>query len=91
VPDDFTFADDLGPAKVIHFIANAGGVICAAMELHGAAQGAAFQAIEERIRANTEAVIEDAKRRGVLHHEAGVDLALRRVRAAMSLKRCSIF
>lgn len=73
------------------FIANAGGVICAAMEYRGATQGAAFQAIEERIRANTEAVIDDSKRRTILHREAGVALAMARVGKAMSLRRWSIF
>ena len=45
-----------GVLQVPDFIANAGGVICAALEYHGATQAAAFQAIEERIRANTDQV-----------------------------------
>lgn len=73
------------------FIANAGGVICAAMEYHGATQAAAFDAIAERIRANTEAVLEQAERRGVLVREAAVELAQARVRRAMSFRRWSIF
>jgi glutamate dehydrogenase (NAD(P)+) len=89
-----------GAARTLHergvlyvpdFIANAGGVICAAMEYHGATQGAAFDAIEERIRANTEAVIADSRSRGVLPSQAAVELATLRVRKAMSLRRWSIF
>ncbi len=69
------------------FIANAGGVICAAMEYAGATQTAAFQAIEEKIRANTEAVLAAAKARGILPRAAAVELATTRVRAAMATRR----
>lgn len=69
------------------FIANAGGVICAAMEYAGATQTAAFQAIEEKIRANTAAVLEAAGRRGMLPRAAAVELATARVTAAMGLRR----
>jgi glutamate dehydrogenase (NAD(P)+) len=31
------------------FIANAGGVICAAMEYHGASEGMVMQAIDEKL------------------------------------------
>jgi glutamate dehydrogenase (NAD(P)+) len=80
-----------GVVCVPDFIANAGGVICAAMEWHGATQAAAFAAIEERIRANTEAVLEASARRGVLPRQAAVDLAAERVRRAMATRRWSIF
>jgi glutamate dehydrogenase (NAD(P)+) len=72
------------------FIANAGGVICAAMEHAGATRAAAFDAIAERIRANTEAVLGEAKSRGCLPREAAEAIAVRRVRAAMELRRFSI-
>jgi len=80
-----------GVVCVPDFIANAGGVICAAMEYHGATESAAFQAIEEKIRANTEQVLEQSRRRGVLPRQAAVDLAQGRVRKAMGLRRWSIF
>jgi glutamate dehydrogenase (NAD(P)+) len=80
-----------GVVYVPDFIANAGGVICAAMEYHGATKGAAFDVIAERIRANTEAVLEDALRREVMPSQAAHDLAASRVRSAMQLKRWSIF
>lgn len=79
-----------GVTVVPDFIANAGGVICAAMEYAGATQRAAFDAIAEKIRANTDAVLREAKAQGRLPREAAVDLATRRVREAMSLRRFSI-
>ena len=88
-----------GAEKILHergvlvipdFIANAGGVICAAMEYAGATRSAAFAAIEEKIRANTEAVLAEVKAKGVLPREAAVNLASRRVRQAMELRRFPI-
>ena len=49
-----------GVLIVPDFIANAGGVICAAMEYQGASESAVFAAIEEKIRRNTEQVLETA-------------------------------
>ena len=79
-----------GVLVVPDFIANAGGVICAAMEYAGATRSAAFAAIEEKIRANTEAVLAEVKAKGMLPREAAVNLASRRVRQAMELRRFSI-
>lgn len=79
-----------GVMIVPDFIANAGGVICAAMEYRGATQAAAFQAIEEKIRVNTAAVLAGVKTRQVLPRRAAVDLATDRVRAAMRYRRFSI-
>jgi len=73
------------------FIANAGGVICAASEYAGATKAAAFAAIEEKIRGNTERVLEESRRRGVTPREAAVALAAGRVRRAMRFRRWSIF
>ncbi len=73
------------------FIANAGGVICAAMEYAGATQSLAFQAIEERIRANVESVLAASKAQKILPRRAGLDLAARRVKQAMGYRRFSIF
>ncbi len=79
-----------GVVVVPDFIANAGGVICAAMEYAGATQAAAFEAIAERIRANTDAVLRASKSDGVLPREAAGALAVGRVRQAMSCRRFSI-
>ena len=85
-----------GAEKVLHekgvlvvpdFVANAGGVICGAMEYVGATQRAAFDAIAEKIRANTEAVLAASKRDRVLPRIAALDLATARVRAAMKTRR----
>jgi glutamate dehydrogenase (NAD(P)+) len=73
------------------FIANAGGVICAAMEYHGSTQRGAFDAIEERIRDNTRAVLDEVERGRVLPSAAARELALQRVRTAMKLRRWSIY
>ena len=71
-----------GVLCVPDFIANAGGVICAAVEYHGGTETQAFASIEERIRENTRAVLVEARRRGVLPRAAAVDLARARVQAA---------
>jgi glutamate dehydrogenase (NAD(P)+) len=73
------------------FIANAGGVICAAMEYHGASEGTVLQTIEEKLRRNTRLVLEEATQRNISPREASVELALARVRKAMSYRRYSLF
>ena len=78
-----------GVLVVPDFIANAGGVICAAVEYHGGSQAMAFQLIEEKIRTNTESVLEEAKRKGGAPREAAVALAEQRVRKAMGYHRWS--
>lgn len=69
------------------FIANAGGVICAAVEYHGGTQTTAFQMIEEKIRVNTHLVLEETAKRRVLPREAAVALAEQRVQKAMTYRR----
>jgi glutamate dehydrogenase (NAD(P)+) len=80
-----------GVLNVPDFIANAGGVICAAVEYHGGSEAQALASIEEKIRVNTEAVLEQTQRRGVLPRQAAVDLAVERVERAMAWRRWSIF
>jgi len=80
-----------GVVCVPDFIANAGGVICAAMEYAGATQAAAFESIADKIRTNTQQVLEDAKQRDVLPRRAAKDLAARRVETAMGMRRWAIF
>ena len=76
-----------GVLVVPDFIANAGGVICASMEYRGSTQHAAFEYIDERIRANTRAVLEESLRDKALPRAVAVALAERRVRTAMQLRR----
>jgi glutamate dehydrogenase (NAD(P)+) len=76
-----------GILSVPDFIANAGGVICAAVEYHGGTQKAAFETLEEKIRANTAEVLSLAARDGVLTRQAAVQMAGARVRRAMATRR----
>jgi glutamate dehydrogenase (NAD(P)+) len=78
-----------GVLVVPDFIANAGGVICAAMEYRGATQAAAFAAIEEKVRANTGAVLDAVRARRVSPRRAAIDLAIAQVKRAMSYRRFS--
>jgi glutamate dehydrogenase (NAD(P)+) len=80
-----------GVLCVPDFIANAGGVICAAMEYAGATQTAAFSAIEEKIRGNTQAVLEGARETKRLPREVAVELAMTRVKKVMAMRRWSTF
>ncbi|MDH5299050.1 MAG: Glu/Leu/Phe/Val dehydrogenase [Desulfobulbaceae bacterium] len=73
------------------FIANAGGVICAAMEYHGASRTAAFETIAEKIRANTEQVLKKMVCKKTLPRDAALQLARQRLTAAMATRRWSIF
>lgn len=78
-----------GVLAVPDFIANAGGVICGAVEYAGGSQRQAFETIDEKIRANTREVLEDARRSGTPPREAAEALAKRRVRVASSYQRWS--
>jgi len=69
------------------FIANAGGVICAATEVAGGRKRDAFAAIDEKIRANTAEMLERADRDAVPPREAAVQMARERVDAAMHYTR----
>ncbi len=73
------------------FIANAGGVICAAMEYAKASEAAAFQTIEEKIRANLAEVLDTVKADALLPREAARHLAEARVRRAMAHRRWTLF
>jgi glutamate dehydrogenase (NAD(P)+) len=82
---------DRGVLVIPDFIANAGGVICAAMEYHGATQSAAIAAIEEKKRANTAAVLDAVTAKRLLPRQAALDLATGRIRQAMAYRRFTIF
>lgn len=76
-----------GILSIPDFIANAGGVICAAVEYHGGTQGQAFQTIDEKVRHNVDRVLSEAKRQDCLPRAAAVALATARVRRAMEYRR----
>jgi glutamate dehydrogenase (NAD(P)+) len=79
-----------GVLCVPDFIANAGGVICAAMEYHGSTQAAAMQTIEEKVRRNTTMVLEAAREHRILPRQAAMEMAEQRIRRAMSFRRYSL-
>ena len=79
-----------GVIVVPDFVANAGGVICAAMEYQGATRSAAFAAITEKISANTAAVLHGSQQRTVPPREAATAIAGERVRDAMRCRRFGI-
>lgn len=80
-----------GVLCVPDFIANAGGVICAAMEYHGSTETAALQSIQEKLRRNTRLVLERARDEGISPRQAAVALAEQRVRKAMDGRRFGLF
>jgi len=86
-PDAERTLEARGVLVVPDFIANAGGVICAAVEYRGGTQRAAFDYIDERIRTNTRAVIEESRRSKMPPRAAAQAIAKRTVRSAMEMRR----
>lgn len=80
-----------GVLVVPDFIANAGGVICAAMEYAGASESAALECIAEKLRCNTEEVLEQVAKQGVLPRDAAMEMAAARVKQAMGFRRWNLF
>ena len=75
-----------GVLCVPDFIANAGGVICAAVEYRGGTRGQAFTEIAERIRANIVELL-DRTATGVLPRTAAEEMARARLDLGRSLRR----
>jgi glutamate dehydrogenase/leucine dehydrogenase len=69
------------------FIANAGGVICAAVEFHGGSEAGALSTIAEKIDGNVREVLAAAKRAGTMPRQAALAIAQGRVAAAMEFRR----
>jgi glutamate dehydrogenase/leucine dehydrogenase len=69
------------------FIANAGGVICGAVEYAGGTKADAMRAIDERIRSNTRAMLERAEADDSSPRSAAMTITRRRIVEAMSLRR----
>lgn len=90
----------LGAEKILHergvlclpdFIANAGGVICGAMEYHGGWKGLVFDVVAEKIRANIDEMLRRVKSEGRLPREVATDMALAILHKAMATRRWSIY
>ena len=79
-----------GVLVVPDFVANAGGVICGAMEYRGHSEIMTMQVIEEKLRHNTRLVLENAAAKEILPREAAVDLAVQRLKRAMGYRRFSL-
>jgi len=73
------------------FIANAGGVICAAVEYRGGTEHEALEVIEEKLKRNTRLVLEAATNDHLLPREAATQMALERIKKAAGFKRWAIF
>jgi glutamate dehydrogenase (NAD(P)+) len=80
-----------GVLYIPDFIANAGGVICAAMEYENASERVAFDTIAEKVSFNTEQVLAAAKKEQITPRNAAINLAVARVEKAMTTRRWSIF
>lgn len=65
------------------FVANAGGVICAAVEYHQGSQAQALSTIEEKIRANLDEVLARAHAGQLTPRDVAVDISRERVMRAM--------
>jgi glutamate dehydrogenase (NAD(P)+) len=78
-----------GIVCVPDFVANAGGVICGSVEYHGGTKSTAFQEIEEKLKENTLAVLDRAKRTKLTPRAAALELAKERVKEAMSYRRAN--
>ena len=75
-----------GILNIPDFIANAGGVICAAVEFRGGSESQVMETIEEKIRTNTLEILERSKKENLLPREAAVKMACNRIRKAMSYR-----
>ena len=85
------FLHKKGIVNVPDFIANAGGVICGAMEYRGSNEAAVFAAIEEKVRRNTKLILDAALGNDISPRRAALDLAHARVKKAMSYRRWTVF
>ncbi len=85
-PEAESILHQRGVVLVPDFIANAGGVICAAVEYHGGTQSAAFAQIAEKIRGNSQEVLRRSRDEKIEPRRAALELARERVRTAMALR-----
>ncbi len=76
-----------GVVQVPDFVANAGGVICAAVEFAGGSEREALELVAEKVRANSEAVLQRARAEGISTRRAAEDLARERIERAMRFRR----
>jgi len=82
---------EAGVLIVPDFIANAGGVICAAMEYEGASQKVTFDTVWSKIAANTAEILDAVKKDHLLPREAGLNIAKRRLCSVMRNRRWRLY
>ena len=68
-----------GVFVVPDMIANAGGVISSYVEYIGGSEDEMFDMIKEKIRKNTKFIIEHAKTKNIKPHDAGIEIAKKRI------------
>jgi glutamate dehydrogenase (NAD(P)+) len=87
------YLHERGILVIPDFIANPGGVICSAMEYRGEilVLSEVFKVIEDKVRRNTHIVVEESRMKQLMPRDAAMNLALTRVKKAMSFKRWSIY
>ena len=76
-----------GVLSIPDFVANAGGVICAAVEYRGGTETAAMEEIDQKIRRNTRDVLEASAATGEPPRKAADALSETRIRRAMDYRR----
>ncbi|NJD75871.1 MAG: Glu/Leu/Phe/Val dehydrogenase [Candidatus Methanoperedens sp.] len=74
---------DRGILVIPDFVANAGGVITAAVEYHGGTEAAAFERIKSTIRRNTKQILDKVYSEKRYPRETAIDIAKQRVQKAM--------
>lgn len=76
-----------GILNIPDFIANAGGVICAAVEIAGGSESAAFAAIKEKVERSTREVLERASEQGISPRQAATEIVDARLQKIMKYRR----
>lgn len=73
--------------SVPDFIANAGGVICGAVEYAGGSAEQAFRTIEDKVRTNTRQVLEMVHSERIMPRTAALQIAQHRIDEMMAYRR----
>lgn len=77
---------DRGVLCIPDFIANAGGVICAAVEYSGGSERQAMTAIRDKLTSNTRKLLEVVAEENLYPREAAMQMAIHRLREAKALR-----
>lgn len=86
-PEAEAWLHERGVLMLPDFIVNAGGVICGAVEYAGGTKAEAVRVLDEKIRANTSAILAAAVADGISPREAAARFARQRLDSAMAVRR----